>query len=193
MLTSHTLTDDDIQGLEVEALRTNDHEWLRICQLAYSHGGRGNSHPLARNCVVRTLNERALWLRAVKNMEFPMSTPSWAVTVRYAGVPGSRPKTRRHPTPEDFIRRTIVGPASAMTVETLLDLLSIPESERVIIRAKDVVKAFVEDRLIPDQPYSHHASGMHYVSDDPNAPLVEWSIDFAFVTPTITDRSNDQP
>jgi hypothetical protein len=94
---------------------------------------------------------------------------------------------------EDFVQRTIVGPASAMTVETLLDLLDVPEHERVVIRASDVVKDFVEDRLIPDQPYPHHAMGMRYVSDDPNAPLVEWSIDFAFVTPTTVNRGGDQP
>lgn len=119
--------------------------------------------------------------------------PNWAVTARYAGVPGSRPGSRRHPAVEDFVQRTIVGPASAMTVETLLDLLDVPERERVVIHARDVVKDFVEGRLIPDQPYPHHAMGMRYVSDAPNAPLVEWSIDFAFITPTAVDRGDIQP
>ena len=64
MLTLDALTDDDIRGLEVEALRTDDLGWLRICQLAYRHGGRGNSHPLARACIVRELNGRAAWLSA---------------------------------------------------------------------------------------------------------------------------------
>lgn len=120
-----------------------------------------------------------------------MSTPNWAVTGRYAGVPGSRPPMRRHPTPEDFIQRTIVGPASAKTVETILDLLGIPESLQVIIRTRDVVQSFVENRLIPDQPYPHHTSGGHYISNAPNAPLVEWSIDFAFVTRTINQTADD--
>lgn len=115
--------------------------------------------------------------------------PHWAVTARYAGVPGSRPETRRHPVPEDFVRRTIIGSASAMTVETLLDLLEVPESERVAVRANSVVKNFVEGRLIPDEPYPHHAMWMHYITTSPNAPLVELSIDFAFVTPTAVDRT----
>jgi len=122
-----------------------------------------------------------------------INTSSWAVTGRYAGVPGSRPETRRHPTPADFVQHTIVGPPSTKTVEALLDLLNIPESERVPIRARDVVKNFVEGRLIPNQPYPHHTSGAHYVSYAPNAPLVEWSIDFAFITPTIVDQTDDQP
>lgn len=112
---------------------------------------------------------------------------NWAVTARYAGVPGSRPETRRHPAPEDFVRRTVVGPANAITVEALLDLLEVPESDRVRIRANSVVKNFVEGRLIPDQPYPHHANGGRYISDAPNAPLAEWSISFAFVTPTTVD------
>lgn len=116
-----------------------------------------------------------------------MIAPNWAVTARYAGVPGSRPETRRHPAPEDFVCRTIIGPASAMTVETILDLLEVPDSERRGIRANGVVKNFVEDRLIPNEPYPHHAMGMHYISNAPNAPLVEWSITFAFVTPTTVD------
>ena len=120
-----------------------------------------------------------------------MKTPNWAVTARYAGVPGSRPETRRHPAPEDFVRRTVIGPASTMTVETLLDLLDVPESVRVIIRTRSVVQNFVENRLIPDQPYPHHTSGRHYISDTPNAPLVEWSIDFAFVTRTSVDQAVD--
>jgi hypothetical protein len=53
-------------------------------------------------------------------------------------------------------------------------LLDVPENERLMIRANDVVRNFVEDRLIPDQPYPHHAIGMHYVSNAPDAQLVEW-------------------
>jgi hypothetical protein len=116
-----------------------------------------------------------------------MKEHNWTVTVRYAGVPGSRPKTRRHPSPEDFLRRTVVGPASPLTVEAALALLDIPENVRVMIRAKDVVRDFVEGRLVPDQPYPHHTVGMHYVSNAPDAQLVEWSIDFAFVTRVIVE------
>ena len=119
-----------------------------------------------------------------------MTTPpvqNWTITVRYAAAPGSRPKTRRHPAPEDFLRRTVVGPASALTVEAVLDLLDIPENVRTLIRAKDIVRNFVEDRLVPDHPYPHHTVGMHYVSDDPDAQLVEWTIEFAFVTRLIAD------
>lgn len=61
MLTIATLTDDDIRELEVEALRVDDLEWIQICQLAYRHEGRGNSHPLARARVTQELNGRAAW------------------------------------------------------------------------------------------------------------------------------------
>jgi hypothetical protein len=118
-----------------------------------------------------------------------MKEHNWTVTVCYAGVPGSRPKTRRHPAPEDFLRRTVVGPASALTVEAVFDLLDVPENVRVMIRAKDVVRNFVEGTLVPDQPYPHCMVGMHYVSDAPDAQLVEWSIDFAFVTRVIGDQT----
>jgi hypothetical protein len=118
-----------------------------------------------------------------------MKVHNWAVTVRYAAAPGSRPQTRRHPAPEDFLRRTVVGPASVLTVEAALDLLAVPENVRTMIRAKDVVRDFVEGRLVPDQPYPQHTVGMHYVSDAPDAQLVEWSIDFAFVTRVIVDQT----
>lgn len=59
LLTIDALTDDDIRELEVEAIRTDDLEWLRVCRLAYRHEGRGNSHPLARLRVVHELNWRA--------------------------------------------------------------------------------------------------------------------------------------
>lgn len=118
-----------------------------------------------------------------------MKVQNWTVTVRYAGVPGSRPKTRRHPAPEDFLRRTVVGPVSPLTVEAVLDLLDIPENVRVRIRAADVVRNFVEGRLVPDQPYPHHHTGGHYVSNVPDAQFVEWSIEFAYVTRVIVDQS----
>jgi hypothetical protein len=113
-----------------------------------------------------------------------MKTQNWAVSARYA-APGSRPGNRRHPVPEDFCRRTVVGPAEASTVEAVLDVLEVPEDVRVKIRAKDVVRDFVEGSLVPDQTYPYHAVGMHYVSDAPDAQLVEWSIEFAFVTQVI--------
>lgn len=105
----------------------------------------------------------------------------WAVTARYA-APGGRPGNRRHPAPEDFRRRTVVGPAAASTVEAVLNLLDVPVDERRAIRAQDVVRSFVEGTLVPDHPYPHHAAGMSYVSTAPDAQLVEWSIEFAFVT-----------
>jgi hypothetical protein len=106
---------------------------------------------------------------------------NWAVSARYA-APGSRPGNRRHPVPEDFCRRTVVGAAAPSTVEALFDLLEVPENIRVKIRAKDVVRDFVEGKLVPDQVYPHHTIGMHYVSNEPDAQLVEWSIEFAFVS-----------
>ena len=111
-------------------------------------------------------------------------TQRWAVSARYA-APGSRPASRRHPVPEDFCRRTVVGPADAATVEAVLDLLKVPEDVRVRIRAKDIVRDFVEGRLVPDQPYPHNAIGMHYVNNDPDAQLVEWDLSFAFVTQVV--------
>ena len=110
-----------------------------------------------------------------------MKMQNWAVTVRYA-APGSRPGNRRHPAPEDFCRRTVVGPSEPTTVEALLDLLEVPDGVRARIRTNAVVRNFVEGKLVPDEPYPHHAVGMHYVSDAPDAQLVELSIEFAFVT-----------
>ena len=60
-MTLDSLTDDHIRELEIEAERTVDREWVRICQLAYRHEGCGNCHPLARSRVVQLLNERASW------------------------------------------------------------------------------------------------------------------------------------
>jgi len=78
-----------------------------------------------------------------------------------------------------------VGPAEIATLEAVFDLLEVPEGVRARIRANRVVRDFVEGALVPDhQP--HHAVGMHYVSDAPDAQLVEWSIEFAFVTRVIT-------
>jgi hypothetical protein len=111
----------------------------------------------------------------------------WAVTVRYAAS-GPRPGNRRHPAPEDFIRRTVVGSMDALTVEAVLDLLDVPEDVRTKIRAKDVVRDFVEGRLVPDGPYPHHVTGMHYVSSASDAQLVEWSIEFSFVTQILGQR-----
>ncbi len=119
-----------------------------------------------------------------------MKTRHWAVSARYA-APGSRPGNRRHPAPEDFLRRTVVGPAAAATVEAVLDLLEVPEDVRVKIRANDVVRNFVEDKIVPDQPYPDHMTGMHYVSGAPDAQLAEWSIEFAFVTRMIVDQGED--
>src|SRR5262249_52779650 len=103
----------------------------------------------------------------------------WAISARYAAPGLGR---RRHPAPEDFCRRTIVGPAGVASIEAIFDLLEIPEDTRVKIRAKDVVRDFVDGKLVPDQPYPHHALGMHYVSSDPDAQLVEWDMTFAIVT-----------
>lgn len=125
----------------------------------------------------RALNEQHL-------REMNMKAQHWAVTARYAPS-GSRPGNRRHPTPEDFRRRTIVGLAAVSTVEAVLDLLEVPEDVRRAIRVQDVVRSFVKGNLVPDQPYPHHAVGMRYVSADPEAQLVEWSIEFAFVTKLI--------
>ena len=61
LLTLDSLTDDQIRELEIEAERTGDREWIRVCQLAYRNEGRGNGHPLARSRIVQLLNERASW------------------------------------------------------------------------------------------------------------------------------------
>lgn len=79
----------------------------------------------------------------------------------------------------------MVGPPTSMTVEAALDLLDVPEDVRRAIRVQGVVRSFVEGKLVPDQPYPHHAVGMRYVSADPGAQLVEWSIEFVFVTQMI--------
>lgn len=114
-----------------------------------------------------------------------MKKQNWTVTMRYA-APGPRPGNRRHPSPEDFSRRTLVGPAEIATIEAVFDLLEVPEGVRARIRANRVVRDFVEGVLVPDHPYPHHAVGMQYVSDAPDAQLVEWSIEFAFVTRVLT-------
>ena len=111
-----------------------------------------------------------------------MKVQNWAVSARYA-APGGRPGNRRHPPPEDFRRRTVVGPAAVGTVEAVLDLLEVPEDVRVKIRADSVVQNFVEGKLVPDPPYPHHMTGGHYVNDNkPNEQFVEWDLEFAFVT-----------
>lgn len=109
----------------------------------------------------------------------------WAVTARYA-APGGRPGNRRHPPPEDFRRRTIVGPASPATVEAVLDLLEVPENLRVKIRANGVVQDFVDGRLVPDHVYPHHMTGGCYVhANTQDEQFVEWDLAFAFVTSII--------
>lgn len=117
-----------------------------------------------------------------------MKVQNWVVSARYA-APGSRPGNRRHPVPEDFCRRTVVGPAEASTVEAVLDLLEVPEKVRAKIRARDIMRDFVEGRLVPDHPYPHHTDGGHYVSNSPDAQFVEWEIEFAFVTRVIVDQT----
>ena len=109
------------------------------------------------------------------------AVPQWAVSARYAG-PWWRPANRRHPAPEDFRRCTVVGSASIATVEGILDSLDVPGDLRAKIRAQSVVQDFVNGKLVPDEPYPLHAQGARYVSDMPDAPLVEWTIEFAFVT-----------
>jgi hypothetical protein len=121
-----------------------------------------------------------------------MKIDNWAVTVRYAPVPGQRPPTRRHPGPEDFILHTVVGPANAATVEAALDLVDAPEGVRVNIRENDVVRNFVEGKLVPNHPYPHHINGGHYVSKAPGAQFEEWSIAFVFVTRVIADQTTNR-
>lgn len=102
-----------------------------------------------------------------------MKVQNWAVTVRYA-APGSRPGNRRHPPPEDFRRRTVVGPVEPSTIEAVFDLLDIPENFRVMMRADRVVRDFVEGKLVPDHPYPHHMTGGCYVnSNTPAEQFVE--------------------
>lgn len=117
-----------------------------------------------------------------------MKVQNWAVSARYA-APGGRPGNRRHPPPDDFRRRTIVGPAAVGTVEAVLDLLEVPEDVRVKIRADSVVQNFVEGKLVPDHPYPHHMTGGHYVNNNkPDEQFVEWDLEFAFVTQVIIDQ-----
>lgn len=114
-----------------------------------------------------------------------MKVQHWAITARYA-PPGGRPGNRRHPPPEDFRRRTIVGPATPATVEAALDLIGVPEGMRAKIRADLVVRNFVEGKLVPDHPYPHHTMGGYYVnSNTPDEQFVEWDLAFAFVTQII--------
>ena len=111
-----------------------------------------------------------------------MKVQHWSVTVRYA-APGSRPGNRRHPAPEDFCRRTVVGPVEPSTVEAVFDLLGVPEEFRARIRAHNVMRDFVEGRLVPDHSYPHHLTGGCYVnSNTPDEQFVEWSAEFVFVT-----------
>lgn len=119
-----------------------------------------------------------------------MNEQHWAVTVRYAAA-GTRPGNRRHPAPEDFRRRTVVGPAASSTIEAVFDLLEVPENVRAKIRAYDVVRNFVEGKLVPDDTYPHHQTGANYVSRDPAAQLVEWDIAFVFVS-RIIETAGDE-
>jgi hypothetical protein len=122
-----------------------------------------------------------------------MSTQNWAVSARYA-APGGRPGNRRHPPPDDFRRRTVVGPAVPATVEAVLDLLEVPEDVRVRIRANSVVRDFVEGKLVPDHPYPHHMTGGHYVNNNtPDEQFVEWDLAFVFVTRLIGDQGTEGP
>lgn len=110
-----------------------------------------------------------------------MSVQNWVVSVRYA-APGPRPGNRRHPAPEDFNRRSVVGPLEPSTIEAVFDLLGVPEGVRARIRENRVVRDFVEGKLVPDHTYPHKAVGALYVNNEPGAQLVEWSIEFVFVT-----------
>ena len=122
-----------------------------------------------------------------------MKVQNWAVTARYA-APGGRPGNRRHPAPEDFCRRTVVGPPVPATIEAVLDLLDVPENARVKIRANRVVQDFVEGKLVPDHPYPHHMTGGHYVnSNTPDEQLVDWGLNFAYVTQMIGDQGLGGP
>lgn len=122
-----------------------------------------------------------------------MKEQDWVVTARYA-APGQRPGNRRHPAPEDFRRRTVVGPAWALTIEAIFDLLSVPESDRIMIRANRVVRDFVEGKLVPDAPYPHHMTGGCYVNrNTPDEQFVEWTFEFAFVTRVITAQETGGP
>lgn len=67
-------------------------------------------------------------------------------------------------------------------------MLAVSEFTRARIRERGIVHDFVEGRLVPNQPYPHHAVGDHYVSTASDAQLVEWSIEFVFVTRTIVDQ-----
>lgn len=98
-----------------------------------------------------------------------MKEQHWAVSARYAAA-GPRPGNRRHPAPEDFCRRTVVGLAAASTVEVVLDLLDVPEDVRRAIRVQDVVRSFVEGTLVPDQPHPHHAMGLTFLLDEDISP-----------------------
>ena len=115
-----------------------------------------------------------------------MGAQQWAVSLRYAG-PGERPGNRRHPSPEDFCRRTVVGPAGVHTVEAVFDLLGVSAEVRQRIHDTAIVRDFTGGRLIPDLPYPHRATGGYYVSYEPGAQFVEWDIEFTFVSSFIAD------
>lgn len=115
----------------------------------------------------------------------PTSNDNWAVTLRYAPA-GPGPGNRRHPAPEDFRRRTVVGPAAISTIEAVLDLLKVSKFLRTRIRAAPLVRNFVECKIIPDEVYPAHTGSGCYVSAAPDAQYEEWSIDFRYVSQTIT-------
>ena len=60
----------------------------------------------------------------------------WIFSVRYA------PEGVR-----DFVRRAVVGPARASTVEAALHLACVPESVRAEIQSHSTVRSFVEGQL----------------------------------------------
>jgi len=110
----------------------------------------------------------------------------WVVTLRYAAA-GPRPGNRRHPAPEDFCQRTVVGPTASSTVEAILDLAAVSDDVRGRVRNDNVVRDFVDNKLACEAPYPHRAIGMRYVNTAVGEQLVEWSIEFTHVTRLIVD------
>ena len=69
-----------------------------------------------------------------------MKVQDWIFTVRYC------------PEGERELRRfTVVGPGRASTVETVLQLGSVPEAVRAEIRANEIVRKFVDGQLDPEE------------------------------------------
>ena len=88
-----------------------------------------------------------------------MSFQNWIVSVRYAeeGV-------------RDFVRRAVVGPARASTVEAALHLACMPEDVRAEIRANSIVRDFVDGKL-------DHGGYGHYVPN-PMSAASRWLVCF---------------